>query len=63
MAGEIDAFVNSFTKKIQKELTDLTAELDYTTKVHAARASVAGLANDVKQQVEDEVADYLDIVT
>lgn len=59
--NEIASFVAALTAKVQKEIADLTAEVTYTTAVHAARASVAGLAQDVRQEVEDQVADSLGI--
>ena len=61
VGNEIQSFVTALTAKVQKELADLAAEVTYTTAVHVARASVAGLAQDVRDQVEDEVADILDI--
>ena len=61
MADEIEDFVSAFTSKTQKELADLAAEVVYTTAVHAARASVAGLAEDVRQQVVDDMADILGV--
>jgi hypothetical protein len=61
MGDEITNFINAYTAKVQREIEDLTAEVVYTTAVHEARASVAGLASDVRQQVEDDVAEILGI--
>lgn len=58
---KVQEFLTALQTWSQDEITRMTADIAYTTLVHAARASVEGLAEDVRKQVEDDVAEILGI--
>lgn len=61
MADKIQEFLTAYTAKIQGELVDLAEATAYTTATHVARGGIAGLFEDVRQAVEDDVAITLEI--
>jgi hypothetical protein len=61
MANEIDDFLSSLNSWVQAETTRLAEELTFARLVHTARSSVEALAEAVRQEVEDRVADELEI--
>lgn len=62
MDDKVQEFLTAYSARIQRELTGLAEEIAFTKLVHTARGGVAGLADNVRQEVEDDVADILEII-